>query len=54
VGFLRAACEYAGRMDPLSVFSPGTRAWFEQAFAAPTPAQVLGWPAIASGEHVLI
>ena len=41
-------------MDPLSVFSPGTRAWFARAFDAPTPAQVQGWPAIASGEHVLI
>src|SRR5207253_2260436 len=26
----------------------------EGAFAAPTPAQELGWPAIASGEHTLI
>jgi ATP-dependent Lhr-like helicase len=41
-------------MDPLSGFSPATRAWFEQAFAAPTPAQAQGWPAIATGEHVLI
>jgi ATP-dependent Lhr-like helicase len=41
-------------MDPLDVFSPATRAWFEQAFAAPTPAQALGWPAIARGGHVLI
>src|SRR4051794_39128168 len=41
-------------MDPLDVFSPRTRAWFEQAFAAPTPAQDQGWPAIASGEHTLI
>src|SRR5437867_4043766 len=41
-------------MDPLSVFSGKTRAWFEQAFGAPTPAQTLGWPAIASGEHTLI
>src|SRR5213080_1605523 len=41
-------------MDPLSVFTPATRAWFEQAFAAPTPAQVQGWPAIAGGGHVLI
>ena len=41
-------------MDPLSVFSPATRAWFEAAFAAPTPAQALGWPAIASGEDTLI
>ena len=38
----------------LDVFSPATRAWFERAFDAPTPAQVLGWPAIASGEHTLI
>jgi ATP-dependent Lhr-like helicase len=41
-------------MDPLDVFSPTTRAWFEGAFATPTPAQELGWPAIASGEHTLI
>ena len=41
-------------MDPLTVFSPATRAWFEEAFAAPTPAQTLGWPAIASGKHTLI
>ncbi len=41
-------------MDPLSVFSPATRAWFERTFAAPTPAQERGWPAIASGAHVLI
>ena len=36
------------------MFSPATRAWFAQAFDAPTPAQTLGWPAIASGEHTLI
>jgi ATP-dependent Lhr-like helicase len=41
-------------MDPLAVFSPATRAWFERTFAAPTPAQTLGWPAIAGGGHVLI
>ena len=41
-------------MDPLACFSPATRAWFERAFAAPTPPQLLGWPAIASREHVLI
>ncbi|HEY6053579.1 MAG TPA: DEAD/DEAH box helicase, partial [Gaiellaceae bacterium] len=41
-------------MGPLDVFSAGTRAWFEGAFAAPTPAQALAWPAIASGEHVLV
>ncbi len=41
-------------MDPLSLFSPSTRRWFESTFAAPTPAQALGWPAIARGGHVLI
>ncbi len=38
----------------LERFSPRTRAWFAQAFEAPTAAQEQGWPAIASGEHVLI
>src|SRR5437763_8735005 len=42
------------RPDPLDAFSAATREWFGRAFAAPTPAQELGWPAIASGEHVLI
>ena len=41
-------------MDPLASFSPATRDWFTQAFAAPTPAQVAGWPAIARGGNVLI
>ena len=39
---------------PLSSFTPQIREWFEAAFAAPTPAQVLAWPAIARGEHVLL
>ncbi len=41
-------------MSGLGVFSPATRAWFESAFGEPTPAQRLGWPAIASGNHTLI
>jgi ATP-dependent helicase Lhr and Lhr-like helicase len=41
-------------VEPLSVFSTETRSWFERTFAEPTPAQALGWPAIASGEHTLI
>jgi ATP-dependent Lhr-like helicase len=45
---------YSGRVDALDVLSAGTRTWFERAFAGPTPAQEQGWPAIASGEHVLI
>jgi ATP-dependent Lhr-like helicase len=38
-------------LDP---FSSETRAWFEEAFDGPTPAQELGWPAIARGGHTLI
>ncbi|HEV7641591.1 MAG TPA: DEAD/DEAH box helicase, partial [Gaiellaceae bacterium] len=41
-------------MDPLAAFSPATRAWFERTFDGPTPPQTQGWPAIASGAHVLI
>ena len=41
-------------MAALDVFSSRTRAWFEQTFDGPTPAQELGWPKIASGEHTLI
>src|SRR5215210_2482882 len=41
-------------MNPLDVFSAETRAWFEAAFEGPTPAQALGWPAIARGGHTLI
>ncbi len=41
-------------MEPLDVFSTATRAWFERVFEEPTPAQRLGWPAIARGGHVLI
>ena len=40
--------------DPLAPFSAPTRAWFEEAFAAPTPAQVLGWAPIAAGRHTLL
>jgi ATP-dependent Lhr-like helicase len=40
--------------DPLASFVPRTRDWFAQAFAAPTEAQAQAWPAIATGEHVLI
>lgn len=38
----------------LERFSPAVRAWFEETFPEPTPAQTLGWPAIAEGEHTLI
>src|SRR3954447_15492560 len=38
----------------LSAFSPATRDWFARAFAGPTAVQEQAWPAIATGEHVLI
>ena len=41
-------------MGALDGFSDTTKAWFSSAFAAPTAAQVDGWPAIASGNHTLI
>jgi ATP-dependent Lhr-like helicase len=41
-------------VDALNVFSEATRGWFEQTFEAPTPAQTLGWPVIATGAHTLI
>ncbi|MGA2757786.1 MAG: DEAD/DEAH box helicase, partial [Solirubrobacteraceae bacterium] len=39
---------------PLTAFTPLVRDWFANAFAEPTPAQVQAWPAIATGENVLI
>src|SRR3954465_13973866 len=41
-------------MEPLPPVSAATRPWFERTFTEPTPAQALGWPAIASGRHTLI
>src|SRR3954467_15939391 len=41
-------------MDPLSVLSEAPRGWFERTFEGPTPPQIPGWPAIASGSHALI
>jgi ATP-dependent Lhr-like helicase len=38
----------------LSAFTPLVRDWFAGAFEAPTPAQAQAWPAIATGENVLI
>src|SRR5689334_13128491 len=35
-------------------FSPATQAWFDGAFAAPTPAQEGAWDAIADGSHTLV
>ncbi|MGH2590259.1 MAG: DEAD/DEAH box helicase, partial [Actinomycetota bacterium] len=38
----------------LDRFSPPVAAWFGSTFAAPTPAQERGWPAISEGSHTLI
>ncbi|HET7378905.1 MAG TPA: DEAD/DEAH box helicase, partial [Gaiellales bacterium] len=35
-------------------FSPATQAWFDGAFAAPTPAQEGAWDAISGGDHTLV
>ena len=41
-------------MKTSELFHPAVAAWFARTFAAPTPAQVDAWPAIKSGEDVLI
>ncbi|HXW87320.1 MAG TPA: ATP-dependent helicase [Streptosporangiaceae bacterium] len=38
----------------LAGFSEATRAWFDSAFAEPTPAQAQAWDAIRRGEHTLV
>ena len=38
----------------LKLFHPVTAEWFRAVFDWPTSPQVLGWPAIARGEHTLI
>ncbi|MGH3745043.1 MAG: DEAD/DEAH box helicase, partial [Mycobacteriales bacterium] len=40
--------------DPLARFGPATRAWFEAAFADPTPAQTGAWEAISTGRDALV
>ncbi len=39
---------------PLSGFHPLVREWFTESLGVPSPPQVQGWPAIASGDHTLI
>src|SRR3981081_554891 len=38
----------------LATFQPPTHEWFESSSAAPTRAQELAWPAIASGQSTLV
>src|ERR1043165_996043 len=40
--------------EPLALFHPAVRNWFTASFQAPTRAQGMGWPAIASGDWTLI
>jgi len=40
--------------EVLDRFHPAVASWFRRAFAAPTPAQALAWPAIDAGRHALI
>ncbi|MDO9354399.1 MAG: DEAD/DEAH box helicase [Solirubrobacteraceae bacterium] len=40
--------------DAMADFTAPVRDWFGRAFASPTKVQQAAWPAIASGEHVLI
>src|SRR5450631_2498224 len=41
-------------MSALDSFHPAVAAWFLRTFDAPTPAQERAWPALMSGEHVLV
>src|SRR3984957_11005546 len=41
-------------MNALDSFHPAVAAWFSRAFDAPTPAQEQAWPALQSGQHVLV
>jgi ATP-dependent helicase Lhr and Lhr-like helicase len=41
-------------MNVLNSFHPAVAAWFSRTFDAPTEAQTRAWPALESGEHVLV
>ena len=49
-----ATSEKTTAESPLTPFSAPVRRWFDDSFEAPTPAQALGWPKIASGANTLI
>src|SRR4051812_22224610 len=40
--------------DPLDLFHPPVREWFQAVFSGPTTPQSLGWPAISRGDSTLI
>jgi ATP-dependent Lhr-like helicase len=41
-------------VESLDLFLPPVARWFRKAIGEPTPAQALGWPAIAAGQNTLI
>src|ERR1700676_2283523 len=41
-------------MNPLDTLHPAVAAWFSRTFDAPTAAQERAWPALQSGQHVLV
>ena len=50
---VECGCVTAGAS--LDTFHPAVAEWFRRTFpAGPTPAQALGWPAIARGEDTLL
>jgi len=40
--------------EVLRLFDPAAAVWFSESVGKPTPVQEQGWPAVASGSHVLI
>ena len=51
---LLSFCTIAEMSSVLDLFLDPVRAWFANSLGEPTPAQRLGWPAIAAGQHTLI
>src|ERR1700680_3591810 len=45
---------YSHAMNVLDSFHPAVAAWVSRTFDAPTPAQERAWPALRSGQHVLV
>ena len=43
-----------GTAEPLSLFEPETREWFQSRFESPTPPQREAWPTIAGGGNTLV
>ena len=50
----QGAAAWEATRVPLAGFSPHVRRWLSEAFASPSPAQQLAWPAIRGGESTLL